>query len=118
MDRKLGAALIVSAILGASSVAFFMPAAPKLITADVHEPAVQQRHSLADFASIQHGMSYDEAARTLGHVGHFGLQGSADAPLTIEAGSKVFTWPNPNGSNIVLIFRHGRLVEKLQFGLN
>jgi hypothetical protein len=88
------------------------------IAVDLPHPETHQRHSIADFEGLRHGISYDEASRTLGHVGHFGVLGSPENVSTaISPDSKVFSWPNPNGSRIVLVFKKDQLIDKKQFGL-
>ena len=77
-----------------------------------------QRHSNKDFDELQLSMSYDEASRALGHVGHFDFAGFGEKlPDDIPPGSKILFWPNPDGSRIVLIFANDRLIHKMQFGL-
>jgi hypothetical protein len=88
------------------------------IAVDLPHPESHQRHSIADFERLRQGISYDEASRTLGHVGYFGVLGPAESvPTHLSPGSKVFTWPNPSGSRIVLVFKKDQLIEKKQFGL-
>jgi len=39
-------------------------------------------------------------------VGYCGVLGPAECvPTDLLPGSKVYTWPNPNGSRIVLVFK-------------
>jgi len=56
-------------------------------------------------------MSYDEVARIIGASGE--LHSSSDM-----AGYRtvVYSWVNPNGSNMNAMFQNGRLVNKAQFG--
>ncbi len=85
--------------------------------ADIPPPSLRQRHTVQDFHGLREGISYDEAARTLGHVGHEVLRRAPDDIPAIPADADVYSWPNPNGSRIVLVFVGDRLVDKRQFGL-
>jgi hypothetical protein len=85
--------------------------------AELPQPWLRQRHTMHDFHGLREGSSYDEAARTLGHLGHEVLRPTPEDIPAIPEGADVYSWPNPNGSRIVLVFVEDRLVDKRQFGL-
>lgn len=80
---------------------------------------VRQRHTLADMLRLDDGISYDDAARTLGTVGHAesrsasGLPGAEQDPRLT-----VYAWPNPDGSRIILAFESDRLIHRTHVGLH
>ena len=85
---------------------------------DTSPMPVPQRHTLADMLTLEDGISYDDAARTLGTVGHAedrsasGLPGAGQDPRLT-----VYAWPNPDGSRIILAFQNDRLVHRTHVGL-
>lgn len=88
------------------------------VIAEAPPMMTQQRHTMEDFRNLGDGISYDDAARMLRHVGHEVLRGEpADIP-NVRSDASVYMWPNPNGSRIVLVFRGDRLTQKAQVGLD
>jgi hypothetical protein len=79
---------------------------------------VPQRHTLEDMLKLDDGISYDNAARALGTVGHAesrsasGLAGAEQDPRIT-----VYAWPNPDGSRIILAFQNDRLIHRTHVGL-
>jgi hypothetical protein len=64
------------------------------------------------------GISYDDAARRLGTVGHSEVRTLAvDMGISQGGNVAVYAWPNADGSRIVLVFQHDRLVHRAQEGL-
>jgi hypothetical protein len=64
------------------------------------------------------GISYDDAARRLGTVGHSEVRALAvDMGISQGGNVAVYAWPNADGSRIVLVFQHDRLVHRAQEGL-
>ena len=108
------AAVLMGAVVAAVTVGI-VPASP--VTADTPQPIIQQRHTMNDFHELHEGISYDGAARTLGHQGHEVLRGTPEDIADIPPDADVYLWPNPNGSRIVLIFVSDRLFQKRQVGL-
>jgi hypothetical protein len=79
---------------------------------------IPQRHTLADMLQLEDGITYDNAARTLGTLGHAETWQAASLPeMKNTAGMAVYAWPNPDGSRIVLVFQHDRLIHRTQEGL-
>jgi hypothetical protein len=109
---SLGAAAFASNLTSDSKPAAIVA---KVETAPMPVP---QRHSLADMMKLDDGISYDDAARRLGTVGHAesrsasGLAGAEQDPRIA-----VYAWPNPDGSRIILAFESDRLVHRTHEGL-
>jgi hypothetical protein len=102
----------VSVCGAASAIATMVPIAET--TTNDHPIEIRQRHTLRDFHELPAGISYDDASRTLGHIGHEILRSAQGDIPSIERGVDAFEWPNPNGSRMVLIFRNDRMILKLQ----
>jgi hypothetical protein len=64
------------------------------------------------YAQILEGMTYQEVRDVIGTDGEE-LSHSDIAGFTTVA----YSWRNPNGSNMMIMFQNGRLVSKTQFGL-
>jgi len=78
---------------------------------------IRQRHTVADMMELQDGISYDDAARTLGTFGHAeGVRLAVDMGLSQGGNVAVYAWPNPDGSRIVLVFQHDRLIYRKHEG--
>ncbi len=87
-------------------------------TADVTTMSIRQRHTTADMFDLSDGISYDEAARTLGVPGHLQTRNAAGIPgMENDPRVSVYAWPNHDGSRIVLVFRNDRLVHRTQVGM-
>lgn len=71
--------------------------------------------SLEEFDVLYTGMSYEQAVETIG------FEGSLNSQVDIGAGQEykmeIYTWPNPNGSNMNATFQGGKLISKSQIGL-
>ncbi|MFN3743874.1 MAG: hypothetical protein ACK4TL_04135 [Hyphomicrobiaceae bacterium] len=110
-----GAVILGAAALGAGGTIYGKPATA---TANAPAIAVPQRHTLADMLALADGISYDDAARSLGTLGHAVTRRSAGIPgLEDDDTVEVYAWPNPDGSRVVLVFRDDRLVHRAQVGL-
>jgi hypothetical protein len=110
-----GAAILGAAALGAGGTIYGTPATA---TADAPAISIRQRHTMADMLALSDGMSYDDAARMLGTLGHATTRRSAGIPgLEDDDTVDVYTWPNPDGSRVVLVFRSDRLIHRTQVGL-
>jgi hypothetical protein len=108
---SLGAAAFAASNLLASSP-------PPAVAAPARAMPVPQRHTLADMLELPEGISYDDAARRLGTVGHSeGWALAANMGVSQGGNVAVYAWPNPDGSRVVLIFQHDRLVQRTQEGL-
>jgi hypothetical protein len=80
---------------------------------------VRPRHTLADMLELEDGITYDDAARTLGTLGHAETWQAANLPdVKNTIGMAVYAWPNPDGSRIVLVFQHDRLIHRTHEGLH
>jgi hypothetical protein len=110
---SLGAAAFASNNLRSES-----KPAPTAEKVDTRPMPVPQRHTLVDMLKLDDGISYDDAARTLGTFGHAetrsasGLAGAEQDPRIT-----VYAWPNPDGSRIILAFENDRLVHRTHVGL-
>jgi hypothetical protein len=110
---SLGAAAFASNNLLAES----KPAAV-VAKVDTAPMPVPQRHSMADMMMLDDGISYDDAARTLGTVGHAESRSAAGLPgAEHDPRITVYAWPNPDGSRIILAFQNDRLVHRTHVGL-
>jgi hypothetical protein len=110
-----GAAFATGSLLSGSPA----PVAPEVTAQAQAAPMpVRPRHTLADMQELQDGISYDHAARTLGTLGHAETWQAAGLPgMKNTAGMAVYSWPNPDGSRVVLVFQHDRLIHKRHEGL-
>jgi hypothetical protein len=117
--RRVAAVVGSAVVLTATSVAAVTVGIPSRGSTALQEAplTVQQRHSMQDLLSLRQGISYDDAARTLGHVGHELLRTDLEGILNVPKDAKAYMWPNPDGSRIVLIFSKGGLAQRHQFGL-
>lgn len=111
----IGLAAVLIVAVGAAVAVGIMPGSS--VIADTPPPIMQQRHTMNDFYELREGISYDRAARTLGHQGHEVLRGTPEDTGDVPPDADVYLWPNPNGSRIVLTFVGDRLVQKRQVGL-
>jgi hypothetical protein len=109
---SLGAAAFASNLRSESKPAVTVA---KVDTAPMPVP---QRHTLADMLMLDDGISYDDAARALGTVGHAENRGASGlAGAEQDARITVYAWPNPDGSRIILAFQNDRLVHRTHVGL-
>lgn len=119
MKRKRGPVLfgLAAALAGAAAVitAGIIPGTS--VTADVPEKLIPPRYTILDFQRLREGMTYDDAARTLGNPGHEVLKGTPEYIRDFPTDADVYLWPSPNGSRIVLVFLEDRLIQRHQVGL-
>jgi hypothetical protein len=66
----------------------------------------------AQYGLVGDGMEYEQVVRLLGRPGEQLSQSNIAGINTV-----MYSWTNPNGSNMNVIFQNGRLVNKAQFGL-
>jgi hypothetical protein len=67
---------------------------------------------LAAFNSLETGMSYDAAVAAIRRKGTEISRSELGGVSTV-----MYSWQNPDGSNMNAMFQSGRLVSKAQFGL-
>ena len=67
---------------------------------------------LAAFNSLETGMSYDAAIAAIRRNGTEISRSELGGVSTV-----MYSWQNPDGSNMNAMFQNGRLVSKAQFGL-
>ncbi|HWV81809.1 MAG TPA: hypothetical protein VNZ50_10295 [Hyphomicrobiaceae bacterium] len=109
---SLGAAAFASNLRSESK-----PAAT-VAKVDTSPMPVPQRHTLEDLLKLEDGISYDDAARTLGTVGHAENKSASGLPgAEQDSRLKVYAWPNPDGSRVILSFQDDRLVHRTHVGL-
>lgn len=68
--------------------------------------------TMAKFSVLQNGMTYSQAESAIGFAG-------SEVSRTNIAGitTVMYSWANPDGSNLNAMFQNGELVSKAQFGL-
>ncbi len=113
----LGVGLGATALVAGGTMSRATPVATAAV-ADIATMSIRQRHTLQDMLDLSDGISYDDAARTLGIPGHLQSRRAAGLP-DIEDDSRVtvYAWPNPDNSRVVLVFRNDRLIHRTQTGL-
>jgi hypothetical protein len=75
--------------------------------------------TLAEYNAIKAGMSYEDACQI---IGEYGVEVSSNVipgvagvmPTTITV---MYTWTNPDGSNMNAMFQNDQLIQRAQFGL-
>jgi hypothetical protein len=75
-------------------------------------PANGSMVRLEQFFRIKTGMTYKQAASIVGSPGVESVRDAEAGILTV-----VYTWKNPDGSNMSAMFQNGRLINKAQAGL-
>lgn len=86
----------------------------------VSEPVVpSRRYTLAQYNSIQMGMSHSEAIQILGGPGDLATSrrdevGPGEAPVD----TAIYTWQNSEDSYVDVMIQDGKVVQKKQVGLN
>lgn len=90
--------------------------APAPAVVEIVPPAViTQRYSSAQYEALTDGMSYDDAARALGHPGQHATKASmaeigGDA---LKPKTMTFVWRNPDRSSVLLVFNEeDQLVQR------
>ena len=73
------------------------------------------RVTSAEFESLSTGMTYVQVAGIVGFDGKLGSQ--VDIGHGDEFKTELYTWSNPDGSNMNATFQGGCLVSKAQYGL-
>ena len=68
--------------------------------------------TLRAYSKLKTGMNYTEASATIGCWGTEISRSDLAGYTTV-----MYSWQNPNGSNMNVMFQNGRLVSKAQFGL-
>ncbi|HXG73164.1 MAG TPA: hypothetical protein VNJ04_21440 [Gemmatimonadaceae bacterium] len=66
----------------------------------------------AEYGSLQDGMSYEEAVRIIGTAGTEASRSNVVGITTL-----LYSWQNPDGSNMNAMFQNDKLVTKAQYGL-
>lgn len=70
------------------------------------------RVTLAEFQSITPGMSYTQVEEVVGFAGTELSRGELAGITTM-----MYSWANPSGTNMNVMFQNGKLVTKAQSGL-
>ncbi|MDT8321559.1 MAG: hypothetical protein RQ826_13620 [Xanthomonadales bacterium] len=68
--------------------------------------------TLAEYKQIQEGMTYERVQAIVGVAGEELSRSDVASYTTV-----MYSWSNPNGSNMNAMFQNGTLVNKAQFGL-
>jgi hypothetical protein len=73
----------------------------------------------AHFESIQEGMSYEDAVKIIGRAGEENASSTMPGVRGVmpSVQIKMYSWINPDGSNMNASFQNDRLTTKAQFGL-
>lgn len=85
--------------------------APEVI--DSVQEQMQPIATKAEYDAIRDGMSYAEVAEIIGTAGEETASGGAEAGFD----TKMYSWQNPDGSNMNAMFQNDRMIQKAQFGL-
>lgn len=68
--------------------------------------------TMASYQQLQTGMSYDQAVAIIGSPGEEVSRNDIAGISTV-----MYSWSNPDGSNMNAMFQDSALVQKAQFGL-
>jgi hypothetical protein len=68
--------------------------------------------TLDQYNRLYTGMSYSEAVSVMGSPGVEGSRNEVGGYVTVG-----YTWENPDGSNVIVIFQNDQLAQKSQAGL-
>jgi len=68
--------------------------------------------TLAEYEQVREGMTYEQVRSIIGTPGQELSRSDLAGYTTV-----MYSWSNPNGSNMNAMFQNGRLVNKAQFGL-
>jgi hypothetical protein len=121
MKRIYVVLLLGAAAAGLGTAALATGAAMKRTPPPAAAPieiSIAPRHSLADLEELPTGITYDEAARMLGTPGHAETRSAATlSGIAAEVPASVYSWPNPDGSRIILVFQKDLLTHKTHEGL-
>lgn len=71
-----------------------------------------QVYSMSQFNRVQNGMTLDQVVDIMGDGG----TKSVDQEVAGYTG-QIYTWQNPDGSNMIVQFQNGEVVTKAQAGL-
>ncbi len=114
--RGLGGAGVVLAIIGLLSVIYVSQEINR-IAQDPFGPSSIGRSeppvvTLAEYEQIREEMTYEQVRSIIGDPGEELSRSDIAGYTTV-----MFSWSNPNGSNMNAMFQNGSLVNKAQFGL-
>ena len=68
--------------------------------------------TMAEYSALQNGITYAQAVQIIG-------EGGTEVSSSNLAGIKtvMYSWKNPNGSNMNAMFQNDAMIQKAQFGL-
>jgi hypothetical protein len=79
------------------------------------------KHAVVDFGeaqAIRPGMTYQTVAQMIGSPGHVRRPAEyIEGGLMPNPGEVVYVWTNPNGSNLTVAFRDGRVIGSASYDL-
>lgn len=78
---------------------------------------VSDRVTKEEFEVLYTGMTYSQVVKVVGFDGELGSQVGIGAGVGNEYNTELYTWSNPDGSNMNATFQGGGLVSKAQYGL-
>jgi len=76
--------------------------------------------TMAQYESIRDGMSYEEVTQIVGTPGEENARNHLDGVEGVMGSIEtvMYSWQNPDGSNMNAMFQNNRLVQKAQYGLD
>lgn len=80
-----------------------------------HLGTTQNKVTLEKFNKVTTGMTYEQVIEIIGFEGE--LNSEVDFDIGEQYRTEIYTWINPNGSNMNATFQGGVLVTKAQAGL-
>lgn len=115
-QKGLGGAGVVLAVIGLLGI-FYVSQDINRIVKDPFGPSSIDRSeppvvTLAEYKQVREGMTYEQVRNIIGAAGEELSRSDLAGYTTV-----MYSWSNPNGSNMNAMFQNGRLVNKAQFGL-
>ncbi|MDP2181687.1 MAG: hypothetical protein Q8K99_03865 [Actinomycetota bacterium] len=114
--RVLGAATLIAAAIGLVALIYVAQHTPS-ITNGTGSPGAPSGDgsavvTSAEYDQLTEGMTYQEVVAVIGAEGEESEGSEVDGFPTV-----MFTWTNPDGSNMNVMLHNGKLVKKTQVGL-
>lgn len=115
-QKGLGAIGVVLAVIGLVGIIYVSQEIDRIVK-DPFAPSSLRGSdppvvTLAEYEQIREGMTYEQVRTVIGTPGEELSRSDLAGYTTV-----MYSWSNPNGSNMNAMFQNGRLVNKAQFGL-
>ncbi len=115
-QRGLGGAGVVLAIIGLLGIIYVSQEINRVIKDPFGASSIRGSEppvvTLAEYEQIREGMTYEQVRGIIGAPGQELSRSDLAGYTTV-----MYSWSNPNGSNMNAMFQNGGLVNKAQFGL-